>query len=130
MFCLQSWNVSHAVFQVRIKNVTSKEDCLPVRLARTYVKYDYNRYASNWKLISYAFLKNTFTAMNICVICFIKKCGVMVDRRTKKTLKTCASACTPRCDSNTCTFCCNTPNCNEGIMHHFLPFVCVGMRFE
>eukprot|EP00105_Crassostrea_gigas_P008141 XP_011422609.1 PREDICTED: SCO-spondin [Crassostrea gigas] len=37
----------------------------------------------------------------------------MVDRRTKKTLKTCASACTPRCDSNTCTFCCNTPNCNE-----------------
>lgn len=60
MFCLQSWNVSHAVFQVRIKNVTSKEDRLPVRLARTYVKYDYNRYASNWKLISYAFLKKHF----------------------------------------------------------------------
>nr|XP_022343451.1 SCO-spondin-like isoform X5 [Crassostrea virginica] len=40
-------------------------------------------------------------------------CGVMIDRKSKKVLKTCASACSPRCDSKTCTFCCNTPNCNE-----------------
>ncbi|XP_056004192.1 A disintegrin and metalloproteinase with thrombospondin motifs adt-1-like [Ostrea edulis] len=41
------------------------------------------------------------------------KCGTRIDRRTKRVLKTCASTCTPSCDLKTCTFCCDTPNCNK-----------------
>lgn len=75
----------------------------------------------------YVFLKNIFIVMNICVICFIKKCGVMVDCRIKKILKMCVLVCILRCDFNICIFCCNILNCNEGIMYYFLFFVCVGM---
>ena len=53
--------------------------------------------------------------INYNVVLFMQACGVMIDRKSKKVLKTCASACSPRCDSKTCTFCCNTPNCNEGM---------------